>query len=251
MTFQFVDPQASHQHSRKTLEAFYEFDDFMESVGSVLDLGCGHGLDMLWWSTRTTRELGNPRPLNIRCTGVDRNESCATKHPLITYRSRDFESDMELPTKRFDVLWCHDAFQFVVDPLNTLLRWRSITNNNGMLVIIVPQTTNLMHNRQQFELASGCFYHWTLVSLIHILVISGWDCRGGFFRKTPDDPFIHAVVYKAPQEPPQPRASWYELMETGLLPLSADAGINRLGYLRQQDLVLPWLDKSLITYERY
>lgn len=251
MTSQFPDAQSSHKHSLQTLEAFYEFDDFMASIDSVLDLGCGAGLDMLWWSTRTTRELANPRPLNIRCTGVDRAENCAARHPLITYRSRDFETEMDLPTKRFDLLWCHDSWQYVMDPLNTLLRWRARTNDNGMLVIVVAQTTNFVHNRQQFEQSDGCFYHWTLVSLIHALSVTGWDCRNGFFRKTANDPWIQAVVYKSASQPLGPRARWYDIADAGLLPESAEKGINRRGYLAQQDLILPWIDKNLISYLNY
>jgi len=247
----FSDHYVSHQHSLKTLEAFYEFDDFMASINTVLDLGCGHGLDMQWWATRTTRDLANPRPLNIKVTGVDHQKVCGVKHPNIKFQQQDYESDMVLPNKRFDVLWCHDSFQFVTDPYHTLMRWRERTAKDGMLVLIVPQTTHMVHNRQQFELQSGCYYHWTLISLMHILVTTGWDCRAGFWRKTPDDAWIHAVVYKSSQDPVSPRATWYDLAETGMLPDSAVTGINRVGYLRQQDLVLPWIDKSLISYERY
>lgn len=247
----FSDHYLSHAHSLRTLEAFYGFDDFMASINNVLDLGCGHGLDMQWWATRTTRDLDNPRPLNIKVTGVDLMEFCPTKHANITYRCRDFETDMDLPNKRYDLLWCHDSFQYAQDPYHTLVRWRERTAKDGMLVLIVPQTTNVVQNRQQFELQSGCCYHWTLVSLMRMLAIAGWDCRAGFWRKTADDAWIHAAVYKSSKDPMNPRVSWYELAESGMLPDSAQAGINRYGYLRQQDLLLPWIDKSLISYERY
>ena len=247
----FDGPKQSHEHSLQTLNTLYEFDDFMESVSTVLDLGCGTGQDMLWWSTRTTRDLDNPRPLNIRCTGVDRTEYCITRHPLITSRSRDFESDMDLPTKRFDLLWCHDSFQYAKDPYHTLVRWRELTAKGGMLILIVPQTTNIYRNRQQYEALDGCHYHWTLPTLIYMLAASGWDCAGGFFRKQPDDPWIHCVVYRSEQEPAGLGTRWYDLAERQLLPQSAAQGINRRGYLAQQDLLLPWLDKSLITYLNY
>ena len=247
----FDSPEASHAHSLRTLNTFYEFDDFMESVASVLDLGCGQGLDMLWWSTRTTRDLNNPRPLNIKCTGVDLINHCITRHPLITFRSRDFETDMDLPAKRFDLLWCHDAFQYVRDPYNTLVRWRERTNKNGMLVLIVPQTTNTVRNRQQWEALDGCHYHWTLPSLMYMLAVTGWDCAGGFWRKQPDDAWIHAVVYRSEQAPKGLGTRWYDLADAGLLPESAAAGIRKRGYLAQQDLLLPWLDKSLTSYLNY
>ena len=79
-----------------------------------------------------------------------------------------------------------------------------------------------------------------------MLAIAGWDCAGGFFRETPNDPCIHAVVYKGAQEPQDPRkTSWYDLAESNLLPESAAKSVNAHGYLRQQDLTVPWLDHSL------
>ena len=82
-----------------------------------------------------------------------------------------------------------------------------------------------------------------------MLSVTGWDCRGGFFLKKPTDNWLHAVVYKSDQEPLNLKTTrWYDLMEKKLLPETADASISRHGYLRQQDLVLPWLDKSLTSY---
>lgn len=251
MTPWFSDHHVSHAHSLKTLEAFYEFDDFMDSVRTVLDLGCGHGQDMLWWATRTSRDQQAPRPLNIRCTGVDLAERCASKHPNITYRSRDFETDMDLAGKKFDILWCHDAFQYCHSPYQTLQRWRDKTNANGMLVLMVPQTTNFGQNRQDFRCLDGCLYHWTLVNLMYVLALTGWDCRTGFFLKTQDDPWLHAVVYKTDLPALPARSNWYSLLETNLLPDSAVQSINKNGHVRQQDLVLPWIDKSLVSYLNY
>jgi hypothetical protein len=57
----FIDGISSHKHSLQTLETFYEFDDFMESIGTLADMGCGSGLDLEWWATRTTRDE-TPRP---------------------------------------------------------------------------------------------------------------------------------------------------------------------------------------------
>lgn len=247
----FDNAEQSHQHSLQTLNTLYEFDDFMKSVDTVLDLGCGSGLDMLWWSTRTTRDIDNPQPLNIRCTGVDLAEHCPTRHPLITYRCRDFETDMDLPKKRFDILWCHDAFHYVADPYETLVRWRDRTDEKGMLVLVLPQTTNLVHNKQQFELLDGCNYHWTLPSLIRMLAITGWDCAGGFFRKPSDDPWLHAIVYKGQHDPFPKKTRWYDLADAGVLPESAIRSIDRRGYLSQQDLLLPWIDRSLASFLNY
>jgi len=91
-----------------------------------------------------------------------------------------------------------------------------------------------------------------LVSLIHMLAITGWDCAGGFFRKLSDDPWLHAMVYRSDQGPSDPRnTSWYELAESGLLPESAVRSIMKYGYLRQRDLTLPWIDKSFMDFRKH
>ena len=243
----FGSPEASHAHSLHTLETLYQFDDFMQSVTNVIDMGCGSGLDMLWWATRTTRDIV-PRPLNIRCMGIDLHESCGatSQHRYVSYTPQDFEEPIRTHKRRFDVIWCHDAFQYVQDPFRTLRQWRDISTAGAMLVLTIPQTTNLYLNREQFEQADGCYWHWTMVNLIHVLAVSGWNCATGFFQKLAGDHWITAIVYRSEQEPRDPRTTrWYDLSEMSVLPESAVKSIQRHGYLRQQDLVLPWIDKSL------
>lgn len=253
MKYMFSNPEQSHAHSLHTLNTFYEFDDFMESIGTLIDMGCGSGLDLEWWATRTTRDE-NPKPLDIDCTGVDRPVSMAMakRYRNMRYISQDFQDPIRVQNKKFDVIWCHDAFQFVIDPFVTLSRWRDITAPDGMLVLIVPQTTNIEGNRQEFEQISGCYWHWTLVNLMHVLAVSGWNCGTGFFKKAANDPWLHAVVYRGEHEPMDPATTtWYDLADLGVLPGSAVASINRHGFVKQKELILPWLDKSVASFAKH
>ena len=239
--------RASHAHSLEVLDTLYQFDDFMASVTNVIDMGCGTGLDMEWWATRTTRDR-QPRPLNIRCTGIDLNENCAAaqRHKYISYLPQDFEQPIRVHKKVFDVVWCHDAFQYVIDPFQTLQRWRDITAPGGMMVITVKQTVTFELNRENIYQPDRCYWHWTLVNLMHVLAVSGWDCRSGFYRKQPDSPWLTVIVYRGEHKPLDPRStSWYDLCDRDLLPETAAKSIKHQGYLRQQDLILPWIDKSL------
>ena len=245
----FKNSQESHTHSLETLNLLFEHDDFMESIESMVDIGCGEGLDLEWWATRTTRD-DDATPLNIKCTGVDLNNklSLTKKYPNVNYQKSDFENKIELiNNKKYDLLWCHDTFQYALNPIQTLSRWWEIANDNAMLVLVLPQTTNLAGRRYDFSQPSGCYYHHTIVSLIHMLSVSGWDCAGGFFLKRPTDNWLHAVVYKSDHKPLDPKTTtWYHLLETGLLPKSAQESVLKHGYLRQQDLIVPWLNKSLM-----
>jgi hypothetical protein len=81
-----------------------------------------------------------------------------------------------------------------------------------------------------------------------MLATCGWDCRSGFFKQAPTVPWIHVAVYKSKHKPLDPTTtSWYQLSELELIPASAKASIDAHGYLNQQDLVLPWLDHSLMS----
>lgn len=233
--------------SLRILNALREYDDFMESIQTLVDLGCGDGQDLEWWGTVCTRD-DSPQPLNIQCVGVDLFEQLppARNNRNVTYQKVDFETRVHAPKNLFDILWCHDSFQYCLDPVGTLIKWRDISSKGAMLVIAVPQTMLIHGKNLSHFLPPGVFYHHSIVSLIYMLSVAGWDCRSGFFQQETNDPWIRAVVYKSDADPMDPKkTSWYDLLNTDRLPDSAKTSIEAHGYLRQQDLVLPWLDKSL------
>jgi len=245
----FPSAQDSHNHSALVLNTLYEFDDFMESVQTVADMGGGAGLDSLWWSTRTVREdKPKPEPLNIKSTIVDIKDTVDVEHENVKFHQADFE-DTGLKSQQFDVIWSHDSFQYALNPVKTLSHWWELANPNAMLVIQVPQTTNIKHNQQDFTQDNFIYNHYTLVNLIHMLAVSGWDCKDGYFYKKVNDPWIRLAVYKSDVEPMDPKTTtWYELIDKGLLPESAERSINKWGHLRQQDLELSWLGGHLEAF---
>jgi SAM-dependent methyltransferase len=239
--------QNSGRPSLQIINALYEHDDFMESIQTMVDLGCGSGEDLAWWASATTRE-DSPRPLNIKCTGIDvlPELPVARKHANITYQLTDFEQQIHPPSQLFDVLWCHDAFQYCINPLGTLAKWKTIASPGAMLIMAVPQTQKVIQRHLACHLSSGSYYHHSLVSMIYMLAVNGWDCRSGFFQQLPGDDWIRAVVYNTDQTPRDAKkTTWYDLVDSGLLPESADRSVMAHGYLRQQDLIIPWLDHNL------
>jgi hypothetical protein len=97
-----------------------------------------------------------------------------------------------------------------------------------------------------FSQPNGCYYHHTIVSLMHQLAVSGWDCKSGFFKKQATDTWLQAIVYKSDHAPMNPKTTdWYALAEKDLLPETAQISIDKHGHIQQQDLVIPWIDKSL------
>jgi SAM-dependent methyltransferase len=233
---------------QSTLDLLGSYDSFMESVDSVLDMGCGTGQDLIWWATRALEDdNGDFIPLNIRCVGVDLIDNVPDIRPYknITYRKSEFETlELHKKEKPYDVIWANNSFQYALDPLGTLKRWRNLLSNGGMLAMVVPSYTEVEYTRLSITQPDYAYHNYTTVSLLHMLAINGFDCA--FMKKDPGNSWIKVIAYKTDVEPFDPRTTrWYHLAETDLLPPSACASINRFGYLRQQDLVLEWLDHSL------
>jgi SAM-dependent methyltransferase len=245
----FIYPGDSHRHSLQTLNQLYEYDDFMGSIRSMIDLGCGSGEDLIWWATRTTRD-DNPEPLYIKCFGIDIQPKIKsdTNYSNIEITSGNFENTMVSHPDGFDVLWCHDAFQYALNPIQTLSNWWHIASPGAMLALAVPITQRIHYRQLAYELSSGCYYHHSMVSLMYMLATAGWDCGAGFFKQTVTEPWIHAVVYRSQHPPIEPnKANWHHLVELNLLPESAAASIYAHSALRQQDLIVPWVDHSLAS----
>jgi hypothetical protein len=171
-----------------------------------------------------------------------------TRYNNVFYQSGDFENTIATTPLGFDVLWCHDAFQYAHAPVATLSQWWHLASTGAMLYLAIPTTQRVHRNQLDYYLPSGAYYHHTMVSLIYMLATAGWDCGTGFFKQVSNDSWIHAVVYKSSHKPLDPKTTtWHKLSDLKLLPLSAEKSIQAHNYLRQQDLIVPWIDHSLMS----
>ena len=92
----FSSDEASHGHALETLSVLRNYDDFMRSIDTLCDVGCGAGLDLEWWATRYTLDDNeNEIPLNIKCTGIDQQKSlsAAKRFDNVVYQRGDFERE--------------------------------------------------------------------------------------------------------------------------------------------------------------
>ena len=209
-------------------------------------MGAGSGLDAQWWATLETRD-DPPEPHNYRVYAVDRNfdrvEPDVRATPGIRWITSDFEDEGFLPEKA-DLVWAHDSFQYVTNPMQTLARWNRMMNQDGMLVMMIPQQVNYVYNRLTFKTENYSYFNYTINNLVYMLAVSGFDCRDAYFYKNAQTDWIYLAVYKS-QEPMDPKTtSLDDLAEQGMLNESAVQSLNRHGHLRQEELVYPWLDKD-------
>jgi hypothetical protein len=78
-----------------------------------------------------------------------------------------------------------------------------------------------------------------------MLAVNGFDCRDAYLLKRFQDPWTHLAVYKSNIKPMDPAAtSWNDLIELNLLHPTIVNSINRHGHLRQEEIVMPWLDRE-------
>jgi len=248
----FSSQQLAHDHSVKNiLTEIYKHNEFMESISRMVDLGCqSEGLDLQWWANAETND-DSFTPLEIKCTGVNSIDKLIVKHKGITFQKGNVQ-DFNKTKKPFDVLWCHDTLQYLTNPYQALANWWHVAAQDAMMIIAVPQTTNVEFNMLEYNAQMNHKHHFTMPMLIYMLAVNGWDCKSGFFKKDIGDPWMYAIVYRSDVEPMDPAiTNLYNLAEdTELLPESAVKSIHKYGMLRQRDLLLPWLDKSNMWMEQ-
>ena len=230
---------------RQTLELLGCYDSFMESIDTVCDMGCGNGEDLEWWATREVEDDdGAGIPLNIKCTGVDVQDKMGSIKQLknVVYQNSNFEN-IDCSSK-YDVIWCNNSFQYALDPLETLKSWRQSLTDGGMLAMVIPVNTECTVRKSVVVQHEHTLFQYTTVSMLHMLALCGFEIP--FMRKDPGESHLHVIAYKSSHNPFDPRTTrMYDLLDKGLLPESAEDCIERYGYLRQDQLVLEWLDRSM------
>lgn len=242
----FKNPYLSHEHSLEVLNLLYGYDSFLDSLTTVADMGCGAGLDVEWWASLMTRD-DPPEPRNYTVYAVDQNlgeidSGILARNPNIITVEKNFEERV-IP-RQVDLIWAHDSFQYAQDPFKCLNTWKETLNENGMLILTIPQGTYVKNNSLITEQHSQQYYNYNILNLIYILAVSGFDCNDAYFYRKRNSPWLYAAVYASGHEPLTQQATWYDLADRNLINDSLINSVNQYGYARLEDLVVTWLDKD-------
>lgn len=244
----FKNSESSFQHGQSIRDVLYQYDSFLDSLEVIADFGCGEGLDIEWWATLTTRD-DPPDPRNYLCYAVDKNVKQIKNHianlPNVKIVQADLESIDRFISRQIDLIWCHDVFQYITNPIYTLRRWNEMMNVNGMLVMSVPQSVHYEHNRLNNNSRNGWYFNHNIVNLMYMLAVNGFDCRDAYFYKDINDMWLHVAVYKSDVMPMDPQTTtWHDLVDCQLVNESVRGCIDRYGYVRQEEILTTWLDKD-------
>lgn len=235
------------RHSLEILETIRQYDTFLESIKHVADLGCGTGEDIAWWATLENYN-DPPEPYNFNCFAVDNDGSKLAQVPNlpnIHKFNEDFSKEILFPVS-IDLMWAHDSLQYSLNPLATLRNWSNQMTVNGMLLLTVPTHTGIEYDKYYSKSYNGCYYHFSPVSLIYMLAVNGFDCCDAYLLKKFNEPWIQLAVYKSEVGPMDPATTtWYDLIDKNLLHPTIVSSINSNGYLKQEEICMPWLNKEL------
>ena len=240
-----LDDATSHAYALDTLNMLNQYQDFLDNIKTLADMGCGTGTASQWWANLTKHD-GSLRNIKVNAIDIKIDNRYVIRHPNINYINTDF-SLTTLPKESQDFVWAHNSFQYSLNPFHTLNHWYDIMNVDAMLLITIPycfsinthreiQNVNMLH-------ISNSYYNLSLGSLIMLLVANGFDCRHGHFKFDRENGWIQAAVYKLPTRP-NPGISWYEMTEQKLLPMSIDSSIMKDGNFNETDIVCEWIDRS-------
>ena len=149
----FRNAYESHEHSLQILDLIYGYDSFLDSLSRVADFGCGAGLDAEWWATLETRD-DPPEPRNYIVYAVDKNISQLDDSVKSLPNVHTIEANVEDPEfnlRSLDLIWCHDVFQYVVNPMGTLRHWNNMMSANGMLMLSFPQNISYQYTFTSYK----------------------------------------------------------------------------------------------------
>lgn len=197
----FVDKHASHAHSQKVLNLLEGFDDFMDSIKTVLDIGCGAGHDSHWWATRTIKDeegatIGK-RPIDVTALDKDisRVDTVVSELGKIKFVESDFDN-MPFSKPSFDIIWAHDVLQYSANAYHTLCEWNRVCHNGGILLLSVPRSQRNFYNRYTAIQYDRVYQHYSLVNLIYLLALAGFDTVDDRYMQEPNDTHMWIAGYK-------------------------------------------------------
>ncbi len=239
-------------HSLRILNEIETHRDLMESIGTVLDVESGIGLDSEWWATRTDLDEEDPKPLDIKVSAIsytDEMKEEVKKLPNVTYNQTQWKFWNDLSSRKFDVIWGHCFLHRYHDHYEALREMNKLQDKDGMLCITVPKVSNFFYNEPDTRVYPKVYTDINIVNLIYGLALAGYDCRDAYFLQERNSNLLNFVGYKDSDDTYEPNeVTVYDLLEMDRLPTSMIQQMDKFGYISNKNLLLSWMDGTLVDY---
>jgi SAM-dependent methyltransferase len=144
------DFHCGHSHQSAYEHQEIQLPSWMKQVtvapeSDVLEIGCATGYQLNVFSKA-----------GYRCAGIEISDDAAqfarTQYGLDVYSGTVEETD--LGVRRFDLIYLHDVFEHLTNPLETLQKIRNWLKSDGTVVIVIPTQTNTLFSRIGMRLYS-------------------------------------------------------------------------------------------------
>ena len=240
-------------HSLRFLSALEDYPEMMQSISSVLDIESGIGLDSEWWATRMDDDEKDPKPLEIDVTACSRTDEMKQEvkdMERVNYvkTGKPFWESFK-SSEKFDVLWCHSVLHKYSNFYEVLVKMNELQSNEGMLCITVPRISNMFYGEPDYRVYPDCHTDINIVNLINGLALAGYDCKDAYFMQEKNSNLVNAIVYKTSDDTYGINdVTPYDLMEMDRLPRSMVQQLNKFGFISNKNLLLSWIDGTLVDY---
>ncbi|MEP1097185.1 MAG: class I SAM-dependent methyltransferase [Cyclobacteriaceae bacterium] len=101
--------------------------------GSFLDIGCGEGFTLKYFSECGYNTIG----LDYSSFGCEKMNPDQVKNLIVGDISESIDN-LEENDKKFEVVWMNNLLEHVIDPEEIITKSKNILSENGVLVIQVP-----------------------------------------------------------------------------------------------------------------
>ncbi len=239
-------------HSLRILNEIETHRDLMESINNVLDVECGTGHDTQWWATRTDLDPEDPKPLDIDVTAisyVDEIKQEAKLLPNVEYKQTAYRFWEDVGTNKFDVVWGHCFLHKYHDWYEVLREINKVQDKDGMLCLTIPKIHNYFYNEPDYRVYPKVYNDINIVNLIYGLALAGYDCKDAYYLQEKNSNLLNFIGYKNTDDTYEPdEVTVYDLLEMERLPNSMIQQMEKFGYVSNKNLLLSWMDGTLVDY---
>ena len=180
----YLDAQQHYDHRIKTIEREIDkIKPLLKKSMNVLEIGCGTG-----------EILAKIKPFVSSCTGIELHKEYS-KFVNEKLRIRCYSDDLlkiNFNDEKFDLIIADNVLDHMQNPLDELIRMRELINNNGSLLLILPNLNEALQkflpekhleNYRRFTWKKAHFFYFTPETITTMLSAAGFDCEIDYYHQ--------------------------------------------------------------------